>query len=300
VRAARSGAGPPVPLTVDELRVIDLGRMAYEPAYQLQREHLEEVLASRGAGRPEVGRLLLVEHDPVITISKRPTAAGHLVATEEVLLREGVAVARTDRGGDITYHGPGQLVAYPILDLNHLNLRLHEYMRLLEEVVIQTCARFGVRARRDEGATGVWVDLDGATGRAGSGGGSATAPVDEPEDGPTSGAGGRVHRPSKATVGGTMGDSAGGAKICAMGVRLRKWVSMHGLALNVRTNLDHFQLIVPCGLIGRPVTSLEHLLGDRCPPMDEVKRELAARLAGALAERRTERLKPPAGATTRP
>ncbi|MBK7405592.1 MAG: lipoyl(octanoyl) transferase LipB [Phycisphaerales bacterium] len=222
------------------LPVIDLGRMPYRPAYDLQRDHLEEVLAARAAGRPECGRLLLVEHEPVITVSARRGAEAHLLAGPETLTREGVTVEPTDRGGDITYHGPGQLVAYPILDLNTLMLNLHEYMRLLEQAVIDTCAAFGVEGRRDPTATGVWVE----------------------------------HAPQDGVL----------AKVGAMGVRVRRWVSMHGLSLNVDPDLRHFQLIVPCGLSGRPVTSLRQLLGERCPSMRSVKATLADALASLVRE----------------
>lgn len=215
------------------LTIFDLGQLAHGPAYEVQvREHAA-ILAARDAGRPVAGTVLLVEHDPVITVSNRPGAQSNLLATPEMLARAGVAVARTDRGGDITYHGPGQLVAYPILDLNLLNLGLHEYMRLLESAVIDTCTAFGVRADREEKATGVWV----------------TPP---------------------------------GAKVCAMGVRVKRWVSMHGLALNVSTNLEHFDLINPCGL-GRPVTSLSQLLGAGCPSMAEVKGVLSTNLEQRIA-----------------
>jgi lipoyl(octanoyl) transferase len=212
--------------------------MAYAPALAVQREHLDEVLAARDAGAPEIGRMLLVEHDPVITIGRRPGAARHLSASPESLARLGVDVCETDRGGDVTYHGPGQLVIYPILDLNALRLGLHAYMRMLEGAVIEAVARFDVRARRDPSATGVWVET-------GAGGEPALA------------------------------------KVCAMGVRVRRWASMHGLALNVSPDLSHFELIVPCGL-ARPVTSLRALLGDRCPPMGEVKRALVDELVGAI------------------
>lgn len=220
--------------------MIDLGRMAYDAAYRVQVEHVEEVLASREAGTPEAGRLLLVEHDPVVTVTRRPGVMGHLVATPETLARHGVSVMETDRGGDITYHGPGQIVAYPILDLNLLGLGLHAYMRLLESAVIETCAEFGFEAERDVGATGVWVRSD------------------------------------------TGGLSA---KVCAMGVRVRKWVTLHGLALNVTTDLSHFGLIVPCGLAGRPVTSLERAMGERgrkCPEITHVRSVLSRTLCGHI------------------
>lgn len=228
-------------------RHINLGRMAYTPAWEEQNRHVGEVLAAREVGTPEVGRLLFVEHDPVITVSNRPGAAANLIAGPGALEAQGVAVERTDRGGDITYHGPGQLVVYPILDLNVLNLGLHAYMRLLESAVIDTCAAFGVAARRDAAATGVWVG--------------------EP-----------------------------GAKVCAMGVRVRKWVSMHGLALNVTTHLGHFDLIIPCGLKGRQVTSLARELETRgrpVPAMSTVARQLGAHLdrhiSAALSEAEQKR-----------
>lgn len=201
-----------------QLSVIDLGSMAYEPALEVQRQHQREVINGGD------DRLLLVEHDPpVITISRRKEAPLHLRATAQELTAAGVSVCETDRGGDITYHGPGQLVAYPILNLNALGLRLRGYVRFLETCVIETLAEFGIEASGDETATGVWI---------------------------------------------------GDLKICAIGVRVSRWVSMHGLALNVTTDLDHFDLIVPCGLTGRGVTSMHAVLGDTCPSMDEVRAAL--------------------------
>lgn len=212
--------------------VVDLGRMDYARAYDVQSATVDAVLAARETTpRATVGRLLLVEHPAVITISRRPGAAAHLLASAERLAAEGVELAQTDRGGDITYHGPGQLVVYPILDLNALGLRLHDYMRLLEQAVIAAVARFGIAAERDPGATGVWVN---------------------------------------------------GRKLCAMGVRVRRWVSMHGLAVNVTTNLAHFDLIVPCGLQGRRATSLRELLGESSPPMQAAAATVVAELASAL------------------
>lgn len=221
----------------DSLHITDLGRMAYEPAHAAQAQAHQRVLAARERGEPIVGELLLVEHDPVITISNRAGAEANLLVSPSVLTQHGVALARTDRGGDITYHGPGQLVAYPILDLNVLNLGLHDYMRLLEDSVVRTCAEFGVETTRDPGATGVWTVRDG-----------------------------KPH-----------------AKIAAMGVRVRRWISMHGLALNVSTNLEHFNLIVPCGLVGRPVTSLEKELGGLAPSMAQT-REVFVRVFQAMIE----------------
>lgn len=238
----------------------DLGSMPYAHAYQHQTRHVSELLAARDAGRPERGRVLLLEHDPpVITLSRRESARAHLLATPEQLARAGVALEQTDRGGDITYHGPGQLVVYPILDLNTLGLNLHRYMRLLEQVVIDTCADFGLSAHRDPSATGVWVSPDPSPAR----------PL------------GRA--PAQPIAPSPLQDPAPpGAKLAAIGVRIRRWVSMHGLALNVTTNLDHFNLIVPCGLAGRGVTSLRRELGPRCPSMDDVKAAVARHFERAL------------------
>lgn len=237
--------------------------MPYAEAYAAQLAAHAEVLAAREAGSPEIGRLLLVEHDPpVITISRRPGARAHLLASDDLLAHHGVTLAETDRGGDITYHGPGQLVVYPIIDLNHLKLGLHDYMRLLEAAVIDTCARFGITAERDASATGVWV---------------------RSEDPPRMNTDERGSEPtSSLNPGPSVFISGHSAKICAMGVRVRRWVTLHGLALNVTTNLDHFNLIVPCGLAGRPVTSLQQLLGPRCPSMPEVKHVLTTALSEHL------------------
>ena len=229
-----------------------LGRVGYQRSYELQQRYVTTVQGWREHATTEstgpvapAGIVLLLEHDPVVTISNRPSAQGNLLASTVQLASAGVEVAMTDRGGDITYHGPGQLVAYPIVDLNRLHLRLHEYMRCLERAVIRVCNHFGVAAAADPEATGVWVGL--------------------PHENAT-----KV-------------DGAPARKICAMGIRVRQWVSLHGLALNVSTNLSHFGLIVPCGLVGRPVTSLRAELGDAaCPTMEQVMDKLTIELADAL------------------
>lgn len=221
----------------------DLGRVGYGEALALQRSLQQGVQAARAEGCLQ-GHLLLLEHDPpVITVSRRPGAAGNVLASDELLARHGIERHETDRGGDVTYHGPGQLVAYPIVDLDALGLRINGWIRLLEQSVIDTLATFGVRAGRDPGATGVWV------GRR-----------DEDADG------------------------VGGRKIAAIGVRVSRWVAMHGLALNVDPDLSHFGLIVPCGLVGRPVTSIAAELDGRgVPSMDEVKRELTRQFVQRLS-----------------
>jgi lipoyl(octanoyl) transferase len=225
---------------VTALYVRDLGRMAYATALAIQRETAERVIA----GEDEPNALLLVEHDPVITVSQRRESARHLLAPPEVLRKLGIDVQPTDRGGDITYHGPGQLVAYPIVRLDGFGLNLSRYMRLLEQVTIDTLAAFGVEAFREAGATGVWVS--------------------SPD---------RSAKPQAV-------------KICALGVRIRRGVTMHGLALNVTTDLSHFQTIVPCGLVGRAVTSLAAL--GVTVSMDEVKSRLVEHFERSLAAAFTE------------
>jgi lipoyl(octanoyl) transferase len=165
-------------------------------------------------------QLLLLEHPPVITLGvKTRNDRSHVIATDETLSAEGVEVFETGRGGDVTYHGPGQLVGYPILDLKPDRCDVHRYVRDLEEVMIQAAASFGVAARRIEGLTGAWV---------------------------------------------------GEEKLAAIGVRIARWITSHGFAFNVSTTLQHFDLIVPCGITDKGVTSLQKLLG-RDVPMAEVE-----------------------------
>lgn len=219
------------------LEVADLGRIAYDAALAIQRESHAEVLAQREVASPRM-RLFLLEHDPpVITVSRRPTAAGNVLADDLTLSRRGVERRETDRGGDVTYHGPGQVVAYAVLDLPRLGLRVTSHMRLLEQVVIDVIAGHGIEGRRDPSATGVWV-----------------------------------------------GEGLAAGKIAAMGVRVGRGVSMHGLALNVDPDLGHFGLIVPCGLAGRAVTSLRRERGEACPSVAEVKRAMAEAFIRRLRE----------------
>lgn len=221
------------------LEVVDLGRLAYAPALRQQLSYHQRVVAGEAAPT-----LLLVEHDPVITISRRDAAASHLLAGAQTLAAMGVEVQPTDRGGDITYHGPGQLVVYPILPLQPFGLNIRQYIRGLEQVIIDTLGQFGIEGRRDAEAVGVWV-----------------------QELRISDFGLRSDSPAAS--------NPQSAKIAAIGVRVRRWVTMHGLALNVTTNLDHFDLIVPCGL-HRPVTSMQHLLGESCPSMQAVKTAMVA------------------------
>ena len=197
----------------------DLGNMAYRPAWERQLAAHEQVLA----GGEE--RVLLVEHAPVITFGRRPGVARNLLASDAELAKLGVEVIESDRGGDITFHGPGQLVAYPIIRLIDHALSVSGYVHRLEDVVISALTTLGVQGvTKDPAAPGIWIPR---------------------------------------------GDQL--AKVCAIGVRIRRGVTMHGIALNVTTDLRYFDLIVPCGLVGRGVTSLKQLLGDKAPTMDQAK-----------------------------
>jgi lipoyl(octanoyl) transferase len=192
------------------LSVRDLGLVGYAEALDLQATLVEQ----RRAGA--IGdTLLLLEHPPVITrgVRNRASMANLRVPSEE-LDRQGIQMFETGRGGDITYHGPGQLIGYPILDLRPNRCDVHQYVRDLEEVLIRTVGAFGVNGTRVPGLSGVWVGPEGRE-----------------------------------------------EKVAAIGVRISRWVTSHGFALNVSTNLQHFELIVPCGISDRTVTSLDRLLG---------------------------------------
>jgi lipoyl(octanoyl) transferase len=208
------------------LEVRRLGTVEYQAALDLQKQLVED----RKNGRiPD--QLLLLEHPPVITLGvKTRNDRSHVLGTPESLAAQGVALFETGRGGDVTYHGPGQLVGYPILDLKPDRCDVHRYVRDLEEVLIHAVADFGITAGRIPGLTGIWVD-------------------DE--------------------------------KLAAIGVRISRWVTSHGFALNVCTDLSGFGLIVPCGITDKGVTSMERLLG-RLAPMAEVENAIAARFEGVF------------------
>lgn len=208
--------------------VADLGLIAYEPAFEMQRR----LVAARKAGLiPDV--LLLCEHPHVITLGRN----GHrenLLASEHLLRQMGVEFRPTDRGGDITYHGPGQIVGYPILDLAGIRRDVAWYVRQLEETMIRATSDFGITAVRKAGLTGVWVE--GANGAA-------------PE------------------------------KLAAIGVHLSRWVTSHGFAYNVSTDLRYFDLIVPCGIPDKRATSLERLLG-RAVGREEIAPRIVGHIGG--------------------
>ena len=226
--------------------VRDLGSLSYAPAFELQKT-TNQAVSEQSASHT----IFLVEHTPVITITPKPEVKEHIVASKDLLQSLGIEVCETDRGGDITYHGPGQLVVYPILRLNPFNLNLSRYMRLLEQAVINTIADFNITGIREPGNTGVWVPLSS------------------------------THTPK---IPGLESMAPQSEKICAMGVRIRKNTTMHGLALNITTDLTHFDTIVPCGLTGRGVTSLTKLLHSAAPDMPTVKKHFVNHMINLLQD----------------
>lgn len=210
--------------------VQDLGLIDYQKAWDYQEEIFAKTIQSKINNRlrendteKTANFLLLCEHPHVFTLGKSGKAE-NLLVNDLQLKQINASYYKINRGGDITYHGPGQLVAYPILDLDNFFTDIHKYLRFLEEAIIKTCADFNVSAGRYPGYTGVWLDPDQANAR----------------------------------------------KICAMGVRCSRWVTMHGFAFNVNTNLDYFKHIVPCGIDDKAVTSLELELGHKVD-INEVK-----------------------------
>ena len=206
-----------------------LGLVSYQDGLELQRALVDD----RKAGRiPDT--LLLLQHPHVLTIGVKKDGRQHILAAPEVLASRGVEVFETGRGGDVTYHGPGQLVGYPIIDLNPDRRDVHHYVRDLEAVMIGVCADYGLTAERVKGMSGAWIRS-----------------TRDPE--PVEGSG-----------------QVGDAKIGAIGVRISRWVTSHGFAFNVTTDLDFFNLIVPCGIADKAVTSLASQLG-RTVAMAEVE-----------------------------
>lgn len=204
-----------------DLAVRNLGTVDYQSALDLQRDLVEQ------RKRGEIpDQLLLLEHPHVITLgAKSRSDRSNVLASDAALAEQGIALFETGRGGDVTYHGPGQLVGYPIIDLKPDRCDVHRYVRDLEEALIRAVADFGIAARRIEGLTGIWTEDD---------------------------------------------------KLAAIGVRISRWVTSHGFALNVATDLSRFELIVPCGIADKGVTSMEALLGHPVA-MDEVREAVALR-----------------------
>lgn len=213
-----------------ELEIIDWNQVPYTEGWNRQTVLFDEIVAAKRAGTSYVNHIVFCEHPHVYTLGRSGKEANMLLG-EEQLQRIGATLYHIDRGGDITYHGPGQQVCYPILNLEEFGLGLKEYVHLLEEAVIGVCASYGIEAGRVDKATGVWLD----------------------------------------------GDTSRARKICAIGVRSSHYVTMHGLALNVNTDLRYFSYINPCGFVDKGVTSLQHELG-REVSMAEVKERLGKEL----------------------
>ena len=215
----------------------DLGVMDYKSAWEYQEELLQQAVSIKTESRlsgnlspkelPTLHHLLFVEHPPVYTLGKSGKIENVLI-DEKSREEKGIQFFNTNRGGDITFHGPEQLVGYPIMDLEKFYTDIGRYLRELEEVVIMTLADFGITSGRSAGETGVWIDA-GITGAE--------------------------------------------RKICAMGVRCSRWITMHGFALNVNTDLDYFNYIIPCGIVNKKVTSIKAELG-RTVEMEAVKESL--------------------------
>ena len=211
-----------------------LGRTEYSEAWEIQKRLFEELLRQKREGAPEEQYVLFVEHPHVYTLGK----SGHesnLLVNEQFLKQIGATYFHTDRGGDVTYHGLGQLVGYPILDLEHIGVSLRDYIWSIEESIIRTGAEYGITADRLEGAPGVWLD---------------------------------PHSPRAR-------------KICAIGVKASHFVTMHGFALNVTTDLSYFSHINPCGFTDKGVTSIEKETGLR-PTLEEVEERFAAHFSKIL------------------
>jgi lipoyl(octanoyl) transferase len=216
----------------------DLGIVEYGEAWQYQESLLKAsttIKSQRVKGETTdetVHHLLFCEHPPVYTLGKSGDEA-HVLISKEELAKRNIGYYPTNRGGDITFHGPGQVVGYPILDLEKYYTDIGKYLRSLEEVIIRVLALYGLKGDRSPGETGVWLDPD---------------------------------------------NKMKARKICAMGVRCSRWVTMHGFALNVNTNLDYFTMIVPCGIPDKQVTSLEKELGQALN-METVKQQIKEKFA---------------------
>jgi lipoyl(octanoyl) transferase len=215
------------------IKLQDLGTKDFKETWDYQEEIFKGILDTKIKNRREDAGLetdnyfLFVEHPHVYTLGKSGDVS-NLLLSEEQLTQKGATFYKINRGGDITYHGPGQIVGYPILDLDNFFTDIHKYLRFLEEMIILTLAEYGLKAERSKGETGVWLDVGTPFAR----------------------------------------------KICAMGVRASRWVTMHGFALNVNANLGYFDLMIPCGIRGKAVTSLIVERGVKEVSMEEVKEKL--------------------------
>ena len=220
-----------------EIKYIDLGRIAYAEAWELQEEKFQAILQAKkvGGDANEANYLLFCEHEPVYTLGKSGSES-NLLLNDQSLKEKGVSFFKTNRGGDITYHGPGQIVGYPILDLEEFGMGIRKYIELLEESIIILLQKYKIEASRMDGASGVWLDA---------------------------------------------GNPLRARKICAIGVRSSRFVTMHGFAFNVNTDLSYFNNINPCGSVDKGVTSLEKELGTS-QDIEKIKFELKEILTGLI------------------
>jgi lipoyl(octanoyl) transferase len=224
-----------------EWEVVDVGTMAFGECWELQQRLFEEAIGEKKAGRTPRQKIILVEHPPVYTLGKSGKQSNMLIP-QSYLESLGAEFFHIDRGGDITFHGPGQIVCYPILDIEQLGIGLRRYIEILEEAVITTVAHYGIVAERLAGATGVWI-------------------CDRDDN----------------------GEPKNWRKICAIGVRASHFVTMHGLALNVATDLKWFTMINPCGFTDKGVTSISKEVGDSVD-FEQVKQLLVENLTKLLVD----------------
>jgi lipoyl(octanoyl) transferase len=214
----------------------DIGLVDYKKVWDFQEELFNKTLSIKSKNKKEEtstktkNHLIFCEHPHVYTLGKSGKHE-NLLVNEEYLKSRGASFYKTNRGGDITYHGPGQIVGYPIFDLDNFFHDIHKYLRLLEESVILTLTEYGIKGMRSDGETGVWLDVGKQNAR----------------------------------------------KICALGVKASRWVSMHGFAFNINTDLSYFENIIPCGIVGKNVTSLEQEIG-RKVDIEKVKLQLKKNL----------------------
>lgn len=228
------------------VHIQDLGTKDYQETWDYQTALLQEIVDLKIANRKAQidlqtpNHFLFVEHPHVYTLGKSGDLS-NLLLNEAQLAAKGASFYKINRGGDITYHGPGQLVGYPILDLENFFTDIHKYLRLLEDVIIKTLAEYGIESERSKGETGVWLGVGTPFAR----------------------------------------------KICAMGIRTSRWVTMHGFALNVNADLGYFDNIIPCGIKGKAVTSMEAELGKKIP-LEEVKEKILTHFKTAFEVERFE------------
>lgn len=228
-------------MTNRKVQILNLGLIEYKEAWDYQEGLFQEIVTVKQGNRkssnnnPTPNHLLFCQHPHVYTLGKSGKET-NLLINEDFLKSKGASLFRINRGGDITYHGPGQIVSYPILDLDNFGLSIKSYINKLEEVIIRSLKHFNIDSSRSDGATGVWLDAD---------------------------------------------DPLKSRKICAIGVRTSHWVSMHGFALNVNTDLNYFQYIVPCGIVGKSVTSISKEL-EKNVPMEEVIKVLRSEFSNVF------------------